>query len=141
MVWGPLAHGLLTGKFTASRPPAWPAGDWRLAMPIMQGDGFRRCIATVGELSRFAQARGHTVMELAIAWTLAQPAVSTVITGARTGEQLRAQLGGADWELSLEEIAEVGVILAEAPSWRDLGGDAEYGGHQVIPLASRPQLV
>lgn len=140
MIWGPLAHGLLTGKFTENRPPAWPTGDWRLAMPIMQGDGFRKCMVSVNELSLFAQTRGHTVMELAIAWILAQPGVATVITGARTAEQLRAQLGGASWELSAYELGQVGQILARAPSWRDLGGDDEYGGHHVIPVTLRPQL-
>ncbi len=140
MIWGPLAHGLLTGKFSASNPPNWPAGDWRLAMPIMQGDGFRRCMATVDELSRFAGVHGRTVMELAVAWTLAQPGVSTVITGARTVVQLRQQLGGADWELSVRDLTEVEKILCGAPSWRALGGDPEFGGHHVLPVASRPEL-
>ncbi len=140
MIWGPLAHGLLTGRYTRQSPPALPADDWRAAMPIMRGRGFLRCADTIEQLVAFSRDRAHTITELALAWTLAQPGVTAVVTGARSVAQLDAQVGGANWILSAEERSAVDAILAGAPSWSDLGGDPEYGGHHVLSLAERPAL-
>ena len=140
MIWGPLAHGLLTGRYTREAPPALPTDDWRAAMPIMQGEGFLRCADIIAQLRDFAERRGHTITELALAWTLAQPGVTTVVTGASSVAQLEAQVGGASWTLSADEVSAVAALLASAPSWADLGGDPEYGGHHIFRRAERPVL-
>lgn len=141
MIWGPLAHGLLTGKFGLDNPPNLQPGDWRLQMPIMHGEGFRQCAQVIRRLEFFARERGYTMTELAIAWTLVQPGIDTVITGSRKPEHLDAQVRGVDWELSPEERAHIEAVLACGASWRALGGEDEYGGHDVIPVDRRPALV
>ena len=65
----------------------------------------------VETLTAWAAARGHTMGELAHAWLLAQPAVSSVISGAPAADQLQANAKRADWALSAAELAEVNAIL------------------------------
>jgi aryl-alcohol dehydrogenase-like predicted oxidoreductase len=134
----PLAGGLLTGKYRRGEPP--PAGS-RLA-PGSRGtrpgagtpalvESLRsgrlpriprrrellneRNLDLVEELVTFAEARGHTLLELAFAWLLAHPEVSTVIAGATQPTQVAANAAAADWRLSDEERAEVDAILCRFP--------------------------
>jgi aryl-alcohol dehydrogenase-like predicted oxidoreductase len=114
----PLMSGLLTGKYR--RGLQAPAGT-RLggASPERQREVFSDSRFDVIEaLERFATARGHTLLELAIAWLAAKPAVASVITGATKPEQIRANVKGADWVLSEEEGQEVDAIAppASAPN-------------------------
>jgi hypothetical protein len=81
LVYGPLAHGLLTG--TMDEHTTFAAGDWRSNSPLFTGETFRRNLGIVRELQRWAVERGHTVSQLAIAWTLAHPAVDVAIVGTR----------------------------------------------------------
>ncbi len=109
--WGPLAGGFLTGKYQQGKKA--PA-DARLANPvaiyshIFTDDNWKRLTA----LTDFAAERGHTVAELAIAWLLTKPWISSVIAGARTVEQLSANLPARQWKLTDDEIAEVNVRVA-----------------------------
>ena len=102
----PLAAGLLTGKFRRGAPV--PAGT-------RVGSGSARERLTAAALDRvealvgFAEARGHTLLELAISWLL-RPGVpvASVIAGAMSPEQLRANVAAAGaWRLSESELAEV----------------------------------
>jgi aryl-alcohol dehydrogenase-like predicted oxidoreductase len=68
----------------------------------------------VRELDRFARERGHTVSQLAIAWTLAHPAVEVAIVGARRVTHIEDSVGAADLELSAEDLAEIDRIMAGA---------------------------
>lgn len=140
MVWGPLAHGLLTGRFSRDNPPRLTKGDWRNAMPIMRGVGFQRSIEMVEKLNAWANDHHHSLIELAIAWLLTYPGITTVITGSHSPTELSAQLGGVDWALSQSELLEINNILKSGTSWESLGGLDDYGGHNVIPVHSRPQL-
>lgn len=63
------------------------------------------------KLEEFAKARSHTVGELAIAWLLAKPWISSVIAGARKTDQVSANVAAADWKLTSEEVAEVDTII------------------------------
>lgn len=107
----PLASGLLTGKYRPQEPP--PSGT-RLqrwgdrAKGILTDENF----AAVERLSSWAAAHGHPVLELAVAWLLAEPAVASVIAGATSPEQVRANAAAAGWRLSAAERAEV-TALAE----------------------------
>ncbi len=99
----PLAAGLLSGKYHAGAPA--PAGA-RLASgklgDRMLTDGN---LATVDKLDAFAKSRGHSLLELAFVWLLRQPSVASVIAGAMSPEQLRANVAAVGWKLSAEELA------------------------------------
>jgi aryl-alcohol dehydrogenase-like predicted oxidoreductase len=107
--WAPLAGGFLTGKYhQGEKAPA----DWRLSTPIaiygtlLTEENFRK----LARLEDFASRRGHTVGELALAWLLAKPWVSTIIAGARSVEQVKANLGAVGWKLTAEEVSELDTI-------------------------------
>ena len=64
----------------------------------------------LGKLEAFAKIRGHKVGELAIAWLVSHPWLSTVIAGATSPEQLDQSVAGTDWKLTAEEVAQVEQI-------------------------------
>ncbi|MCX8125564.1 MAG: aldo/keto reductase [Dehalococcoidia bacterium] len=107
--WGPLHGGFLTGKYRKGQPP--PDGS-RLSksMPLYDRNIVEDTYDLVTRLDKFASERGHSVAELAIAWLLAKPWVSTVIPGARNIEQVSANVMAGSWKLTPEEIAEVDAI-------------------------------
>jgi aryl-alcohol dehydrogenase-like predicted oxidoreductase len=94
----PLASGLLTGKYRRGEPA--PAGSRLEGQPV-EDETFDRIEA----LERFAAERGHTLLELAIGALASQPAVVSVIAGAMTPEQVRANAAAAAWRLTPEELA------------------------------------
>lgn len=101
----PLANGLLTGKYRRGEPA--PVGS-RLARPGFEDELLDARIETVERLEAFAADRGHTLLELALSWLAVQPAVATVIAGATTPEQVRANVAAVHaWDLSSEERDEV----------------------------------
>ena len=107
----PLASGLLSGKY--SRGVAPPEGT-RLAAwgargaQAMSDANFDK----VEALTKWAEARGHTILELAFAWLLGHPVVSSVIAGATSADQVKANVATAEWALSEEEVDEVGKLIA-----------------------------
>ncbi len=107
----PLMAGVLTGKYRPGRPP--PPGA-RLAgfAPERQRELLAPDrLAVVDQLEAFAQHRGHTVAELAIAWLLARPTVASVIAGATSPEQVQANVKAASWALGPGELAEVDRLV------------------------------
>jgi aryl-alcohol dehydrogenase-like predicted oxidoreductase len=109
LVYGPLAHGLLSGRMTEDT--TFASDDWRSNSDLFVGETFRRNLAVVRDLTRFAAWRNATVAQLAIAWTLANPAVDVAIVGARSPEQIRQTAPAADLRLSPEDMAEIELIL------------------------------
>jgi aryl-alcohol dehydrogenase-like predicted oxidoreductase len=109
----PLASGLLTGKY---RTGAMAPKDARLAYTKPLADRFLsdRNVALAENLRAFAEARGHTLLDLAFSWLLAQKTVPSVIAGASTAEQLAANAEAVTWALTAEELAEVDRITVEA---------------------------
>jgi aryl-alcohol dehydrogenase-like predicted oxidoreductase len=102
----PLAGGVLTGKYRASQ--AAPAGTRGQDNQRFQNLFLaQRNLEIVPKLDAWARARGHTVAELAIAWLIANPVVSSVIAGTTKPEQLLENIRAADWELTPSEAAEV----------------------------------
>jgi aryl-alcohol dehydrogenase-like predicted oxidoreductase len=107
----PLASGLLSGKYKRGEPP--PEGT-RLAVwgprgaQALNDKNFDK----VEKLTAWAEARGHTLLELAFAWLLGHPAVSSVIAGATTPEQVRANAATAEWALTPEEVAAVTALVS-----------------------------
>jgi aryl-alcohol dehydrogenase-like predicted oxidoreductase len=112
LVYGPLAHGLLTGAM--DRETRFAGDDWRSRSALFTGETFQRNLATVSELERFARERGYGVGRLAIAWTLANPAVHVAIVGSRSIEHIEDSLGALEIELSEEDLREIDRIMAGA---------------------------
>lgn len=109
LVYGPMAHGLLTGRMTEST--VFAADDWRSKSDLFVGEAFRRNLAVVRELARFAAGRDATVAQLAIAWTLANPAVDVAIVGARSAEQIRQTAPSVELQLSPSDMSQIEAIL------------------------------
>jgi len=107
----PLASGLLTGKYRRNAP--LPSGT-RLANTARLADRYLTARNwTVAEALRdFAEQRGHTLLELAFSWLLAQTPVASVIAGATRPEQLEQNVKAGAWQLSAEEQTEVDRIAA-----------------------------
>jgi hypothetical protein len=116
LVYGPLAHGLLGGRMTPDT--IFAPGDWRGASPDFTGETLRRNLKVVERLRTFARERGVTLPELAVAWTLAHPAVDVAIVGARRPSQLDGTAAAASLGLSPEDLDKIDAILADAvPVW------------------------
>jgi aryl-alcohol dehydrogenase-like predicted oxidoreductase len=119
MVYGPLGHGLLSGRMTADT--RFAPDDWRSKSEAFSGEAFRRNLSIVNDLRQFAAERGATVAQLAIAWTLANPAVDVAIVGARSADQIRETAPAADLALPPDDLARIDEILrGEVP----VGGPA-----------------
>lgn len=104
----PLASGILTGKYRQGEAP--PPGTRAHDFPGMRERITDDKLAVVDRLREWAEARGHTTGELALAWLLAHPEVSTVIVGARTPDQVDTNLRAQDWKLTPDERHEVGEL-------------------------------
>jgi aryl-alcohol dehydrogenase-like predicted oxidoreductase len=86
----------------------------RRAETILTPENF----AVLEQLEAFAAARARPLVELALAWLLAHPPVSSVIAGATTPDQITANARAADWHLSADEMAELdGILRVLAPTW------------------------
>jgi aryl-alcohol dehydrogenase-like predicted oxidoreductase len=105
----PLASGLLTGKY--KRGAAAP-DDTRFGKSPALRERYvtPRNEDIVEKLQAFAQARGHTMLELAFSWLASRPQVSSVIAGATRVEQIEANVKAIEWTLSADELAEIDTI-------------------------------
>lgn len=137
--WGPLGGGFLSGKYRRDQRPADASAGRIGSTPEVQEESWERrntarnwqVIDAVGAL---AEARGASYAQIALAWLRAQPAVSSVIIGARTPEQLEDNLGAATIELTAEELARLNQAsaLPELYPYRMI---AEYGMRTPNPDA------
>jgi aryl-alcohol dehydrogenase-like predicted oxidoreductase len=104
----PLANGFLTGKYRRDQSPAegtrLAAGD----RGMLTEDKFD----TLERLETFAAEREHSILELAFAWLLARPSVSSVIAGASRPEQVASNAEAAGWRLTADDMAEIDTLLA-----------------------------
>jgi aryl-alcohol dehydrogenase-like predicted oxidoreductase len=112
LIYGPLAHGLLTGTITAD--PTFPEADWRRDSSDFRGDRLRRNLAVVDRLKAFAVERNVELSQLATAWTLANPAVHVAIVGARKADHIAAAVDASDIHLDKADLAEIDRILVDA---------------------------
>jgi aryl-alcohol dehydrogenase-like predicted oxidoreductase len=105
----PLASGMLTGKYRGS---AGATATGRLASGGMS-DRFRTPAnaAIVEQLSAIAERHGRSILELAFGWLLALRPVASVIAGATTAEQVRANVDAAGWQLDDGVLADVRAVL------------------------------
>ncbi|MFL6161960.1 MAG: aldo/keto reductase [Jatrophihabitantaceae bacterium] len=110
-----LANGVLTGKYAklADVPAQSRLGTFRAEN---RDDKLRRfwnpvIVDRVKRLTGYAADRGRSLLELALGWLLSQEVVPTVITGARTPEQIRANVEASSWRLTEDELAELALLL------------------------------
>ena len=115
----PLAGGWLTGKYKSTHTPT---SDSRRMVTSLQADATAR--EKLNKLDAYAAERGHSLLELAFSWLLAHPAVSTVIAGAMTPEQVIANAVSGDWVMTDEERDAIDAIA----SWDGTSEEIEgYG--------------
>jgi aryl-alcohol dehydrogenase-like predicted oxidoreductase len=105
----PLAGGFLTGKYR--RDQEAPAGSRATRSAYVRSYMTEANYTRLERLLAWAEERGHTMAELAIAWLLSEPQVSSVIAGATRLEQVRSNAQAAGWKLTAEERAAVNEIL------------------------------
>jgi aryl-alcohol dehydrogenase-like predicted oxidoreductase len=107
----PLGSGLLSGKYKRGEKP--PEGT-RLAAWGSRGAAALsdKNFDKVEKLTDWAEERGHTILELAFAWLLGHDVVSSVIAGATSVEQIKANAATAAWELTAEEVDEVAALIS-----------------------------
>ena len=129
LVWSPLAGGLLSGKYRRGQDA--PEGTRRFEgwtePPVHDED---RLYSTIDALVEIAEAHDASAARVALAYTLAKPAVTSLIVGARTEEQLADNLAAADLELSAEELARLDAVSLEPlryPHWHQLGSSDRIG--------------
>jgi aryl-alcohol dehydrogenase-like predicted oxidoreductase len=110
----PLASGVLTGKYRRGEAP--PEGTRLAGMPAERRDDALSdgVFDRVEALDVYAKDHGHTLLELAIAWLLARPTVTSVIAGATKPEQARANAAATSWTLSDDDVREIDAVLAAA---------------------------
>jgi aryl-alcohol dehydrogenase-like predicted oxidoreductase len=112
MPYFPLASGILTGKYR--RGERVQAGTrlggsgGELAEKVIDADR----LSAAERLTAFAESRGHSLLELALSWLAAKPAISTIIAGATSVEQVRANVAATTgWSLTSADLARVDELL------------------------------
>ena len=110
--WGPLAGGFLTGRYRRGEKPLL---DKQLSRPMwLYGNIFTDANwDKLAKLEAFAAKRGHRVEELALAWLLTKPWVSTIIAGAEKIEEVSANVATAEWKLNSDEVTELEAIVED----------------------------
>jgi aryl-alcohol dehydrogenase-like predicted oxidoreductase len=107
IVYSPMASGLLSGGMTRERIAALPEDDWRKHSPNFQEPLLSRNLRLVETLRAIGQRQKATPGEVAIAWTLRNPAVTGAIIGVRSAQQVSGIAGAADVQLSPVDILEI----------------------------------
>lgn len=126
-IWSPLASGLLTGKYNEGIPEgsrlSLPGYEW--LRQRFQGEAFERKVAAIKRLAGVAEELGCTLAQLAIAWCLKNPNISTVITGASKPQQVRENMQALEVvpKLTAEVMEKIEEILENKPrpekDWRE----------------------
>ncbi len=117
MVWSPLAGGLLTGKFSPEGKGPKDSRRSKFDFPVVDKERAFRCVEAMRPM---AKERGVSIAQIALAWLLAQPRVSSVIIGSKTMVQLKDNLGATKLVLTpaeLETLDQVSRLPEEYPGW------------------------
>jgi len=116
MTYGSLAHGLLTGTFTADT--TFDESDWRSSgiafnIPLFTEEVFARNVAAVNDLKPTAARHGKTMAQLALRWALRNPVVSVALIGFRRPEEVEENVAGLDLSLDQETLDEIEAVFAK----------------------------
>ena len=111
--YSPLGKGLLTGRYRPGHrfEPEDIRSQDRIS--VWQGDNFRRIFEVTQRLERWALDHGRDLVQLAIAWTLAHPAVTSSIVGAKSPEQVYHNAKAADWGLTADDLKEIDEVQGD----------------------------
>jgi aryl-alcohol dehydrogenase-like predicted oxidoreductase len=107
----PLASGVLSGKYLGG---ATPTGTRLQTGGLKDRFLTEENLAIAERLATFAQARGHTLLDLAFSWLLARPTVASVIAGASNLEQVEQNVKAATWTLTAEDLTEIDKLSSRA---------------------------
>jgi aryl-alcohol dehydrogenase-like predicted oxidoreductase len=126
MTYGSLCHGLFSGTWKSGM--SFPKEDWRskgdvFGLPLFAGENLTRNIEVAQRLEEFAESRGHSLPQLALAWALLNPMVSVALVGVLAPEEIEANVAAADLSLRSEERTHIDQMLADAAG---TVGMAEY---------------
>jgi aryl-alcohol dehydrogenase-like predicted oxidoreductase len=113
VAYSPMCKGLLTGAFTRERAASLGPDDHRSKDPKFAEPLLGIHLDLVEGLKPLARQHGRTVAELAIAWVLRRPEVTSAIVGARRPDQIEGTAAAGDWQLSDELIAQIEQLLAQ----------------------------
>jgi aryl-alcohol dehydrogenase-like predicted oxidoreductase len=111
IIYGALARGILAGRYRGVSTP--PVDSRAESSARVRADLEPTVVAILERLAQFATLQGFTVGQLAIAWVLRRPEVSTVLIGVRGEDQLRDNIPAADRDLTTKEIAEIAEIVGD----------------------------
>ncbi len=111
--YSPMASGLLTGKFSKEHVAQLEEGDWRKKAPEFNGKKLEHNLEIAAECERIGKHHHRSPGEVAIAWTLANPAVTAAIVGARRPSQLDGIIGAATFRLRNDEVEKLNKLAAE----------------------------
>jgi len=111
IVYSPMSAGLLTGAMTRERVANFTAEDWRRNLPNFKEPLLSRNLELVEQLREMGRRHGRTPGEVAIAWTLHNPAVTGAIVGFRSVKQVTGIIGAAEFRLPSEEMGEIEQAL------------------------------
>ena len=114
MVWGPLLGGLLTGKFSRDGSGA---GTGRTGGSVPPAIDRTKLFDTVDVLTAVARRHDVKVPQIALAWLLHKPVVTSVLFGARDRRQVSDNIGATDVRLTAEDLAELDAVAALAPNY------------------------
>lgn len=106
--WGPLAFGLLGGKYT--RNFRLTDDDWRHRTGMFDHESFEKNLETVENLKHLAEKRGVPLSHLSIRWLLSHPAVGSVITGAKHPQQIEENIQAVGWDLTVGELEQIKAV-------------------------------
>ena len=120
--YGPLAFGLLTGSITAET--TFPEGDWRGGpesddaddpdeVDLFASDRLPSVLAAVERMRPIAERLGISLAQLALAWNVHQPGVTSAIAGSRDARHVRSNAAAGDLELDDDTRSELGAIVAD----------------------------
>jgi aryl-alcohol dehydrogenase-like predicted oxidoreductase len=112
VAYSPMASGLLTGKYTKETVKTLHPEDWRLKYSEHFGtDHFDSNLAKIEKLAAIAAAVGKSLGELAVAWVLRRPEITSAIVGSRRSSQIAQIVPSGDWVLDPRIVAEIEAIL------------------------------
>jgi len=112
IVYSPMFSGMLTGGMTRERAASLPADDFRKRNPEFHEPKLSRNLELVEKLGEIGARYGRTPGEVAIAWTLRNPAITAAIVGARNAKQAQGVMRAGEFQLHPEEIAEIDYYSA-----------------------------
>ena len=112
IVYSPMASGLLSGAMTRERIAAFPEDDWRKHNPNFQEPLLSRNLRLVEALRAIGERHSATPGEVAIGWTLRNPAVTGAIVGVRSPQQVNGIAGAPEIRLSPDDLHEIEQVLS-----------------------------